>query len=80
MALSTDTIISNTKKWIADVVVGCNFCPFAGRVLKMDSIHYEILPEADLQKSLEKLALCFRHLDSNENTETLLLIFPNDYK
>ncbi|MCW3117639.1 MAG: hypothetical protein JWM28_1721, partial [Chitinophagaceae bacterium] len=24
-----ETVIANTRKWITDVVVGCNFCPFA---------------------------------------------------
>ena len=34
--ITTDTalIISQTNKWITDVVVGCNFCPFAARELK----------------------------------------------
>jgi hypothetical protein len=77
---SDEIAIAHTRKWIADVVVGCNFCPFASRVLKAGNIHYVVVQEAEIQKALEQLALCFLHLDSNENTETLFLIFPGNYQ
>ena len=77
---SPENIIDSTRKWIVDAVVGCNFCPFANRVLKTNTIHYEVVQEADLKKALEQLALSCQHLDSNENIETLLLIFPDTYQ
>ncbi len=36
---SDKTIIAQTKKWIIDVVIGCNFCPFAAREVKKESIY-----------------------------------------
>lgn len=33
---------AQTQAWIHKVVVGLNFCPFAQRVLRQDSIHYEV--------------------------------------
>ncbi len=47
---SDETIIAQTKKWITDVVIGCNFCPFAARELKADTIHYMVLENAGLKK------------------------------
>jgi uncharacterized protein len=78
--ISNETVINHTKKWIADVIVTCNFCPFAARVLKPGKIHFEVMENADLQTSLEALVQCFTKLDTDESIETLLLIFPDSYK
>jgi hypothetical protein len=40
---SNEIVIANTTKWISDVVVGCNFCPFAAREIKRHSIDYEVV-------------------------------------
>jgi hypothetical protein len=74
-----EVIIAQTKKWIQEVVVGCNFCPFAARELKRGSIHYQVLRRADLKTTLEALALEFQRLDTDENIETTLLILPDDF-
>lgn len=74
-----ETIIAQTKNWIIDVVVGCNFCPFASRVMKDDNIHYEVIEKADMATSLESLAQSFTKLDVHQNIETLFLIFPDTF-
>ena len=70
----TTAIITQTKKWITHVVVGCNFCPFAARELIKGSIHYEVLENADTQKVLEAVAAAMQQLDNEPNIETTLLI------
>ena len=77
--LSTDTVIAQTRKWIADVIVGCNFCPFAAKPLKAGTIHYEIKSRADMQSALEILAASFIKLDKEESMETLFIIFPDSF-
>jgi uncharacterized protein len=77
--IDTDKIITQTKKWIKDVVVGCNFCPFAAREIKRDSIHYEVLFNATNELTLQAVAKMFTLLDSNETVETVLLIMPNAF-
>jgi len=77
---SDETIIAQTKKWITDVVIGCNFCPFAARELKADTIHYMVLENAGLKKSLETLAISFAKLDIDKTTETLFLIFADSFR
>lgn len=77
---STNQIISQTKKWITDVVVGCNFCPFAARELKQNKVHYHVEPATKLDVCLQSfLQECIR-LDNDEMIETTLLIFPNAFQ
>jgi hypothetical protein len=38
-----ERIIAQTKKWIVEVVVGLNFCPFAAREVKKESIFFKII-------------------------------------
>jgi hypothetical protein len=72
-------VIEQTKKWITSVVVGCNFCPFAAREVKRNSIHYQVETSRDLNVCLQAfLQECIR-LDNEEAIETTLLIFPNTF-
>jgi uncharacterized protein len=74
------TIIEQTKKWITSVVIGCNFCPFAAREVKRNSIHYQVEISTDLNVCLLAfLQECIR-LDNEEAIETTLLIFPNAFQ
>jgi len=74
------TIIDQTKKWIARVVIGCNFCPFASRELKRNSIHYQVELSGDLSICVQSfMNECIR-LDKDEAIETTLLIFPNTFQ
>lgn len=72
----SEIIIIQTKKWITDVVIGCNFCPFATREVKKNSIHYEVATAETSEESLQALLLECERLDENENIETSFLIFP----
>ena len=77
--MHTTLIISQTKKWITDVVVGCNFCPFAARELKQNRVHYRVEFATELSICLESfLQECIR-LDKDKEIETTLLIFPNAF-
>lgn len=74
------TIITQTKKWVLDVVVGCNFCPFAAREVKRGSIFYDVLENATLETALQRVAAAFTQLDNNADIETLLLILPSGFE
>lgn len=72
-------IIAQTKNWIREVVVGCNFCPFAAKELKQDTIHYEVIYETGLPAAkLAFLAECVR-LDNEEGIATTMIIFPDAF-
>ena len=77
---TTATIVDQTKKWIARVVIGCNFCPFAARELKRNSIHFQVEVSGDLNVCVRSfMHECIR-LDKDDMIETSLLIFPNAFQ
>ena len=45
--VTSEQAILQTRKWITDVVIGCNFCPFAAREVNQDSIHYQVEDAVD---------------------------------
>lgn len=67
-------VINRTKQWIIDVVIDCNFCPFAAKEMKKGSIHYEILNESTPEIILEAVMNALLLLDKDEEIETSLLI------
>ena len=71
--------IEQTKKWISDVVVGCNFCPFAAKEVKKNSIHYTIEPSKDIADSLSRLMKECERLDEQSDIETTIIILPNGF-
>ncbi len=75
-----ETIIAQTKKWVIDVVVGCNFCPFAAKEIKKESIHYEVLPSATRATVLTAVMTLMYQLDNDAGIETTLLILPNSFE
>ena len=72
-------VIEQTKKWITDVVVGCNFCPFAAKELKRENIHYEVLPNAVSRSVLEMTMQLMLQLDRDEKIETSFLVLPGTF-
>ena len=77
MELNDLTVIEQTQKWIKNVVIDMNFCPFAAKAMLKKSIHYSVLNTQDLKSTLEILIKELQYLDNNEEIETTFLIFPN---
>ena len=74
-----DLIICQTANWIESVVVACNFCPFARRVLENGNIHYQVTRETNLQACLEALLLTLVQLNKTPSIETSLIIYPQAF-
>ncbi len=79
MTISDELIISQTKTWLMQVVIGSNFCPFAAREYNRGSIRYVVVPSRGLEVDLQSFLAECRHLDVDTATETTLLIFPDGY-
>jgi hypothetical protein len=75
----TEKIITQTKHWIRELVVGCNFCPFAAREVKRDSIRYEVNNATTLSAAREAFLRECIYLDQHPAVETTLLIFPDGF-
>jgi len=77
MMISSEQVIAQTMKWISEVVIGCNLCPFAAREFRRGSIHYQIESSADPEVCLRAFLRECQRLDENPEIETTLLIFPD---
>lgn len=77
--MDQDAVIAHTRRWLADVVIGLNFCPFARRVFEAGLIRYVVTEAPDetalfqvLGDELQTLAGC-----PISQVETTLLIHPH---
>ncbi|HEX5024317.1 MAG TPA: DUF1415 family protein, partial [Agriterribacter sp.] len=72
-------IIAQTKKWITDTVVGCNFCPFAAKELMRETIHYRVLADATNTTALQTSLAVLQQLDDNDAIETSFVLLPGSF-
>jgi uncharacterized protein len=72
-------IIEQTKKWINKVVIGCNFCPFAAKEVKRNSIHYQVNRSGEAATLLISLSAEVERLDNFPEVETILIILPGNF-
>ena len=71
--------ITNTANWIKNVVIGCNFCPFAAKALAKKTVRYVVVETTDFKNALTELAYEFEYLNSHENIETTFIIFSEAF-
>ena len=74
MNTSHQIITAATIKWIKDVVIECNFCPFANAALLKKSINYIVIDTIEKKAIIEHLLEAFIQLDENDMIETTFLI------
>ena len=77
--MTDEQALAQTQKWLQDVVIGCNFCPFAGRELLNNTIRYTVVRGDDLETCLENLKAECERLTNDAAVETSLLIFPDGF-
>ncbi|HEY0040571.1 MAG TPA: DUF1415 domain-containing protein [Flavisolibacter sp.] len=76
--MDKERMIAQTKKWIVDVVVGCNFCPFAMREVKRESIYFEVI-EGNKTIVLKALSAALATMDMKAEIETMFLLLPQNF-
>lgn len=75
--INQEQVITQTKNWIQKLVIGLNFCPFASREFKQNSIHYQV-EQGTTHTVLRQAVLNeLKRLDKNKAIGTTLLILPN---
>lgn len=72
-------IIDQTRRWIANMVIGLNLCPFAQRVFQQDRIRYIVTDARNSRTLLNDLERELKALAATpiEEVETTLLIHPD---
>src|SRR5688572_8709772 len=78
--MNPEQIIDRTKKWIIEVVIGCNFCPFAAKVVKQQAIFYKVDENIEIEICLASFVHEIERLDNDPTIETSFLIFPNTFQ
>lgn len=73
------TILARTRRWIADIVIGLDLCPFARRVFEAERIRYVVSAAQDEHALRRELAGELESLAAApiETIETTLLIHPH---
>src|SRR5690349_10916107 len=72
-----EEVFNQTKRWLETVVIGLNFCPFAGREFRKGTVHYTVLNSSDRKEILTRFALELQRLDDHAEIETTLIILPH---
>lgn len=78
--MSNHPSIQHTINWVKSVVIGLNFCPFAAKTVIQNSIRYAVLQPNDIKETLSAIQSEFELLDKDNSIETILVIFPDDFK
>ncbi|SFE86798.1 hypothetical protein SAMN04487869_12142 [Marinobacter sp. DSM 26671] len=69
-------IIAATRKWVEDVVVGYNLCPFAKRELVRNRVRFVVSEAETEDELLQALHSELQRLEDEPEIETTLLIHP----
>jgi hypothetical protein len=77
--MDADTVISQTRTWLEEAVIGLNLCPFAKAVHVKGQVRYVVSHAADVEALQQALAEQLRDLASADpaQVDTTLLIHPN---
>lgn len=73
----TSSIISHTKRWVDDVIVRLNICPFAKAEVESQRIHYQVIEAASFNHYLETMWQQCVKLDNEPDIATILIIFSD---
>lgn len=76
--LEIDAVLEATRRWISQVVIGLNLCPFASRVFNGELIRYVVSEAANEEELTDQFGEELRFLSrmSAIEVETTLLILP----
>ena len=72
--------INPTRRWVENLVVGLNFCPFAKREVDAGRVFYSVNLSRQSEDLLQWLLDECQRLDEHDDIETSLLILPNGFE
>jgi hypothetical protein len=70
-------IVGVVRRWVEDLVIELNLCPFAGRELLRNRIRFVVSEATTEEQLLVALATELELLNDDETVETTLLIHPD---
>lgn len=77
LSIAHQEVVNNTRRWLDEMVVGLNLCPFSSSVIARDQVYYAVCDATtDAELKLFYLNELQRLLGANENdVATSLLMF-----
>jgi len=75
--ISQKQAVSSVKKWVEDIVIGLNLCPFAKKELVKNRIRFEVCAANTEEELTLKLNQELEYLFAHDDVETSLLILTN---
>jgi len=74
--VSESQIVNATRKWVEDVVVGYNLCPFAKRELVRDRVRFVVSSAETEDELVQAVHEELQRLNDEPEIETTLLVHP----
>ena len=74
--MSESQIVNATRKWVEDVVVGYNLCPFAKRELVRDRVRFVVSNAETEDELVQAVHEELQRLSDEPEIETTLLVHP----
>lgn len=75
--MKSEKVRDACERWLKDIVVGLQLCPFAKAPLQKKQIRFSISDAATEEQLIDELVKECQHLDDHQETETTLLICPD---
>ena len=75
--MQDEQVLAAVTSWLKEVVIGHNFCPFAGPVWQQQNVRLSVSSAASEEAVLNDLLLQIRALEGDKQVETTLLIVPH---
>ncbi len=77
--IPAETAIKQTQQWIQEVVIGCNFCPFASKAVTQQTVHYRVDESIERATVLENVLKECARLDEDDTIETSFIIYTQSF-
>ena len=69
--------ITHVQRWLKEVVIDLNFCPFAKREVDKNRVRYQLSSGTKIDDLLDELSTELLHLVKNEDVSTTLIIYSS---
>lgn len=80
MNTNENNVISATKHWLADIIIGLNFCPFAKKEFVNNTIHYHLSKNEQVKSALQEFIEQCQYLQEHDELETTLIIYEQGFR
>ncbi len=77
---SESKVVSATKQWLEEIIIGLNFCPFAKKEFVNKTICYFESKENQVKPALHELIEQCLYLQAHPELETTLLIYNDGFR